>query len=100
MKYSSTEVFRPVLPTLPISSLSELGKVDQGGGGTVALYIASRNVDVIDVGVPVLLGHHNAVIDKAGITLLMHVGEGGIKGRVYVSGKALGVGEHPVSGSS
>mgnify|MGYP001041830524 CR=1 FL=1 len=35
----------------------ELGKVDQGGGGTVALYIASRNVDVIDVGVPVLSMH-------------------------------------------
>lgn len=36
---------------------SELGKVDQGGGGTVAQYIANLNVDVIDVGVPVLSMH-------------------------------------------
>lgn len=35
----------------------ELGKVDQGGGGTVAAYIANLNVDVIDVGVPVLSMH-------------------------------------------
>ncbi|MCD7797718.1 MAG: aminopeptidase [Clostridiales bacterium] len=35
----------------------ELGKVDGGGGGTVAMYIANLNVDVIDVGVPVLSMH-------------------------------------------
>ena len=35
----------------------ELGKVDLGGGGTVAAYIANLNVDVIDVGVPVLSMH-------------------------------------------
>ncbi len=35
----------------------ELGKVDQGGGGTVAAYIANLDVDVIDVGVPVLSMH-------------------------------------------
>lgn len=35
----------------------ELGKVDEGGGGTVAMYIAALNVDVIDVGVPVLSMH-------------------------------------------
>lgn len=35
----------------------ELGKVDLGGGGTVALYIANMNVDTIDVGVPVLSMH-------------------------------------------
>ena len=35
----------------------ELGKVDLGGGGTVAKYIANLNVDVIDVGVPVLSMH-------------------------------------------
>ncbi|MBE6853096.1 MAG: aminopeptidase [Ruminococcus sp.] len=35
----------------------ELGKVDGGGGGTVAAYIANLNVDVIDVGVPVLSMH-------------------------------------------
>ncbi len=36
---------------------SELGKVDQGGGGTVAMYIAQKNIDTIDVGVPVLSMH-------------------------------------------
>lgn len=35
----------------------ELGKVDAGGGGTVAKYIANLNVDVIDLGVPVLCMH-------------------------------------------
>lgn len=35
----------------------ELGKVDGGGGGTVAMYIAAHNVDVVDVGVPVLSMH-------------------------------------------
>ncbi len=36
---------------------SELGKVEQGGGGTVAKYIANLNIDTIDVGVPVLSMH-------------------------------------------
>lgn len=35
----------------------ELGKVDQGGGGTIAQYVANLNMDVIDVGVPVLSMH-------------------------------------------
>ncbi len=35
----------------------ELGKVDQGGGGTIAKYVANRNVDVIDIGVPILSMH-------------------------------------------
>jgi aspartyl aminopeptidase len=37
--------------------IGEMGKVDLGGGGTVALYIASLDVDVIDIGVPVLSMH-------------------------------------------
>lgn len=40
-----------------IWQIGELGKVDQGGGGTVALEVAALNVDVIDVGVPVLSMH-------------------------------------------
>lgn len=36
---------------------AELGKVDHGGGGTVAMYISNLDVDVIDVGVPVLSMH-------------------------------------------
>lgn len=35
----------------------ELGKVDAGGGGTVAGYVANLNVDVVDLGVPVLCMH-------------------------------------------
>lgn len=35
----------------------ELGKVDQGGGGTVAKFVANLGVDVIDIGVPVLSMH-------------------------------------------
>jgi aspartyl aminopeptidase len=35
----------------------ELGKVDLGGGGTVAMFIANRGVDVVDLGVPVLSMH-------------------------------------------
>ncbi len=35
----------------------ELGKVDEGGGGTVAKYIANLGVNVVDVGVPVLSMH-------------------------------------------
>ena len=37
--------------------IGELGKVDAGGGGTVAQYIANLDFDVIDVGVPVLSMH-------------------------------------------
>lgn len=35
----------------------ELGKIDAGGGGTVAMFIAKLNIDVIDIGVPVLSMH-------------------------------------------
>ena len=35
----------------------ELGKIDLGGGGTVAKYIANLDIDVVDVGVPVLSMH-------------------------------------------
>lgn len=35
----------------------QLGRVDQGGGGTVAMYLANRNIDTVDAGVPVLSMH-------------------------------------------
>ena len=35
----------------------ELGKVDEGGGGTVAQFIAGMNIDVVDLGVPVMSMH-------------------------------------------
>lgn len=37
--------------------IGELGRVDLGGGGTVAQYIAKLNIDVVDLGVPVLSMH-------------------------------------------
>jgi len=37
--------------------IAELGKVDQGGGGTVAQYIANLNIDTLDCGVPILAMH-------------------------------------------
>ena len=36
---------------------AELGKVDQGGGGTVAKFISQLNIDTVDMGVPVLSMH-------------------------------------------
>ncbi len=35
----------------------ELGKVDAGGGGTIAKFVANLDVDVVDMGVPVLSMH-------------------------------------------
>ncbi len=40
-----------------IWQMAELGKVDQGGGGTVAAYMANRNISTLDAGVPVLAMH-------------------------------------------
>ena len=40
-----------------IWQIAELGKVDAGGGGTVAMYMANRNITTIDAGVPVLSMH-------------------------------------------
>ncbi|MDR0904623.1 MAG: aminopeptidase, partial [Oscillospiraceae bacterium] len=37
--------------------MTELGKVDQGGGGTIAKYMANRNIPTIDAGVPVISMH-------------------------------------------
>ena len=35
----------------------ELGRVDKGGGGTIALTLANRGMDVVDLGVPVMGMH-------------------------------------------
>ena len=37
--------------------MGEMGKVDIGGGGTVAMFVANMGVDVVDLGVPVLSMH-------------------------------------------
>ena len=46
----------------------ELGKVDVGGGGTVAKYVAKMNISTIDVGVPVISMHAPyEVVSKADV---------------------------------
>ena len=46
--------------------MGELGKVDLGGGGTVAMYVANQNIDTVDLGVPVVSMHAPyEVISKA-----------------------------------
>lgn len=37
--------------------VGEMGKVDAGGGGTIAKFVANKNVDVVDIGVSVLSMH-------------------------------------------
>ncbi len=37
--------------------MAELGKAEQGGGGTVPAYMAERDIDTLDAGVPVLSMH-------------------------------------------
>jgi len=45
---------------------AELGRVDLGGGGTVAKYIANHNIETVDLGVPVISMHAPyEVISKA-----------------------------------
>ncbi len=50
---------------------AELGKVDIGGGGTVAMFIAEQNIDTVDLGLPVLSMHAPyEVISKADLFAL------------------------------
>lgn len=53
--------------------IGELGKVDAGGGGTVAKYIANLDVDVVDLGVPVLSMHAPyEVVSKLDVYMAYH----------------------------
>ena len=58
---ASAEVMGHIRTTLDnagvIWQMATLGTVDQGGGGTVAAYMANRNIDTVDAGVPVLSMH-------------------------------------------
>ena len=58
---ASAEAMSHVRTTLDnagvIWQIATLGKVDQGGGGTVAAYMANRNIVTVDAGVPVLSMH-------------------------------------------
>lgn len=40
-----------------VYQMSDMGKVDEGGGGTIAYILANKGIDVIDCGVPVLSMH-------------------------------------------
>ena len=47
---------------------AELGKIDMGGGGTVAMYIANHNIETVDLGVPVISMHAPyEVVSKADV---------------------------------
>ena len=51
-----------------IWQVAELGKIDAGGGGTVAMYIANHNIETIDIGVPVISMHAPyEVVSKADV---------------------------------
>ena len=58
---ASAEAMQHVRSTLDAAGvkwqIATLGKVDQGGGGTVAAYMANRNIVTVDAGVPVLCMH-------------------------------------------
>ncbi len=58
---ASAEAMNHVRTTLEnagvLWQIATLGKVDQGGGGTVATYMANRNIVTVDAGVPVLSMH-------------------------------------------
>lgn len=58
---ASAELFASVCSIMDKASVSwqtgELGKVDAGGGGTIAQFTANLNIDTIDAGVPVLSMH-------------------------------------------
>ena len=48
--------------------IGEMGKLDLGGGGTVAKYVANQDIDTIDVGVPVLSMHSPfEIVSKADV---------------------------------
>jgi len=51
--------------------IGELGKIDIGGGGTIASEISVHNIDTVDIGVPVLSMHAPVeVVSKADVYML------------------------------
>lgn len=58
---ASSEFMHEILSVMNNSGViwqsCELGKVDKGGGGTIAKYVANLNMNVVDCGVPVLSMH-------------------------------------------
>ncbi len=58
---ASAEVMAKVIAMMEAEGVywqaGELGAVDQGGGGTIAKYVAHMNIDVVDLGVPIISMH-------------------------------------------
>ena len=58
---ASCEFFAEIAAALDAKSvpwqLTEMGKIDKGGGGTIAQFMADLGMDVIDCGTPVLGMH-------------------------------------------
>ena len=51
-----------------IWQIGEMGKLDLGGGGTVAKYVANQDIDTIDIGVPVISMHSPfEIVSKADV---------------------------------
>ena len=60
---------------------SELGKVDQGGGGTIAYILADWDMEVLDVGVPLLSMHAPyEVVSKADVYMTVRAYEAFYRG--------------------
>lgn len=51
------EIRKAFLKDNVVWQTAELGAVDIGGGGTIAKFVASLNIDTIDIGVPVISMH-------------------------------------------
>ena len=51
---------------------TEMGKVDQGGGGTVSQFLADRNIEVLDIGVAMLCMHAPCEIAAKADIYMMH----------------------------
>jgi aspartyl aminopeptidase len=75
-KYSSSEASAEYVAKIRrifkkagvIWQADELGKIDHGGGGTLAIYLAKRGMDVIDIGPPVVSMHSPfEIVSKADI---------------------------------
>ena len=58
---ANSEFFASILMAFAKNNIpwqtGELGKIDAGGGGTIAVYLAKMGMEVIDCGVPVLSMH-------------------------------------------
>ncbi len=56
-----------------IYHFAELGKVDAGGGGTVSQFIADKNIEVVDIGIPMLSMHAPYELAAKSDIYLLHI---------------------------